>query len=282
MRSPASRRSTRRAHTPSTSRSSRRTATSSPAFETVDAMSLAARAWLWASADAPDAVDVLFVDEAGPALARECGCRRAGGQERSSCSATRSSSSSRSRGATPRGRASRCSSTFSETTRRCRPTGASSSRRPGAWHPPSARSRRRCSTRGGCSLARGVRAAAALGHGAVRGERALGRARRPRGQPQQLGRGGRSGRLGRLPRCCARASPGSTAKGNTRPMTPADVLVVAPYNAHVTLLTERSGRGAFASAPSTSSRARRRPSSSTRWRRRARKMRPAAWSSSTA
>jgi uncharacterized protein len=31
-------------------------------------------------------------------------------------------------------------------------------------------------------------------------------------------------------------------KGTTRPMTPADVLVVAPYNAHVTLLTERLGR----------------------------------------
>jgi uncharacterized protein len=30
-------------------------------------------------------------------------------------------------------------------------------------------------------------------------------------------------------------------KGNTRSMTPTDVLVVAPYNAHVTLLTERLG-----------------------------------------
>jgi uncharacterized protein len=31
-------------------------------------------------------------------------------------------------------------------------------------------------------------------------------------------------------------------QGATRPMTPADVLVVAPYNAHVTLLTERLAR----------------------------------------
>jgi superfamily I DNA and/or RNA helicase len=53
--------------------------------------------------------------------------------------------------------------------------------------------------------------------------------------------------------------------GVTQPITPADVMVVAPFNAQVKLLTERLQPGVKIGR-STSSRGSRRPSSSSRWR----------------
>ncbi len=55
------------------------------------------------------------------------------------------------------------------------------------------------------------------------------------------------------------------AEGVSRPLTLEDVLVVAPYNAHVAVSARPCPR-ARGSAPSTSSRASKAPSSSTRWR----------------
>ena len=70
-----------------------------------------------------------------------------------------------------------------------------------------------------------------------------------------------------------RGARGQTTRANRAPMRPEDILIVAPYNAqapHPSCLDARGeAAGRSASARWTSSRARRRRSSSTRWRRRA-------------
>ena len=64
-------------------------------------------------------------------------------------------------------------------------------------------------------------------------------------------------------RSCSPARPLPTTTGETRPLQPADIMVVAPYNLAVTA-SATGCRPACASAPSTASRASRPPSSSTR------------------
>ncbi len=93
-------------------------------------------------------------------------------------------------------------------------------------------------------IARRARPAAAGGRRCVRwGWRvvAAGAARR---QPELVGRGDRT-RCRRCSTVCwRRAHSGWTRNGGSRPLTPADVLVVAPYNAHVNRLADAlSARG---------------------------------------
>lgn len=78
---------------------------------------------------------------------------------------------------------------------------------------------------------------------------------------------------------------GTWVNAAVRELRPSDVLVLAPFNAHVHKLRHRSARWstpAYGSGRSTSSRARRRLSSSTRWPRPAPRMHRGTWSSSTA
>ena len=72
----------------------------------------------------------------------------------------------------------------------------------------------------------------------------------------------------RSPRSSGRSSTvgrsGSTPTASTHPIDVDDILIVAPYNAQVGEIERRAGRGRRGSGPSTSSRARRRRSASTR------------------
>ena len=92
----------------------------------------AGTAWLWASTKMRDAVDVLFVDEAGQISLAQRRRDRPAATAASCCSAIRSSSTSRCRAAIRRAPIGRRWPTSSATRPRCRPTAACSSRRPGA------------------------------------------------------------------------------------------------------------------------------------------------------
>ena len=104
--------------------------------------------------DAPAAVDVLFVDEAGQiSLANVVAMSRAPRQPRPARrpAAARPAAAGHAPARAPSGRR---SPTSSATRRRCRPSAACSSRRPGASTRTSARSPRRCSTTTGSSPSR--------------------------------------------------------------------------------------------------------------------------------
>ena len=192
---------------------------------------------------------------------------------------SRSSSRSLARAATPTARASRRSSTCSASTRPCRQISACSStprsgctrrvplhlrgRVRGTAATPSPASSASSSTApGSCSSAR------ACGSCPSRTRRT--EAPRPRKPTRSRGSSTRS--IGRT---------WTDEDGVEAELELQDVLVVAPYNAQVRLPDRPASPRARGSAPSTSSRARKRRSRSTRWPRRAPRTCRATWSSST-
>ena len=108
------------------------------------------------------------------------------------------------------------------------------------------------------------------GHGASR------LARRARGEPPLVARGGEADR--RRGRAARRRHLHRPRRPRARPDRGADVLVVTPYNAQVRCCGPACRTG-WTSAPSTSSRGRRRRSCSSRWRPRAATTCPATSSS---
>ena len=239
---------------------------------TVDVV--AGTAWLFARPEIDGAFDVLFVDEAGQmSLANAVARRHCAPIDRAD-RRPEPAADGHARASTRPARRPRRSSTSSATRQTMPdPSAACSSRRRGGCTRPSTRSSRRrsttaCSTTHPTTATQRGRSADdpildGAGHAvaARRRTRATvrGRARRPRSSP--------------------RPSPGLIGDGVARRRRRDhgrsrvdDVIVVAPYNAQVAeiqaaLEPDRTTR--HTSGPSTSSRARKAPSRSTRWRARA-------------
>ena len=196
----------------------------------------------------------------------------AGARDSRSCSsATRNSSTSHPRGAIRRARTRRPSATSSASTRRCRPTAASSSRRPGGstqlceftsevFYEGRLEPEPRLARRASAGVAhRGRRRASAAARRARRATptRVAEEAQAVRPSPVDALEGGTTGRT----RQGDAAPVGRETSWSSPPTTPRSARSAR-------LRGRRRGRG---SGPWTSSRARRRPSSSTRWPPRARR-----------
>ena len=155
---------------------------------------LGGTAWLWARPEFADAVDVLFVDEAGQmSLANVLAV--SGAANSIVLLGDPQQLEQPQKGTHPDGvDASALRAHPRAITRRSRPTAASSCPRPGAWRRASARSRPRCSTRAGCTSTPGLERQALAGASGLDGSGLCGRRRRARRQPQRVGRGGRGRR----------------------------------------------------------------------------------------
>ena len=164
-----------------------------------------------------------------PDVARQHGGGLAGRAGASSCSATRSSSTSRSRAPTrPGAERSALAHLLGRRSRPCRRSGACSSTAPGASTRTSARTRRRCSTRASSTLRPGNERQALAGDRAARRHRD--RASSPcehDGQRHRLARGGERDRGARRRAARRRSARWTDRDGATTPLTLDDVLVVA-------------------------------------------------------
>ena len=240
--------------------------TSEPGWTTGESNLAAGTSWLWASAKMVDAVDVLFVDEAGqislanvvaiargdrepraarrPAAARPADCRA---RTRPAPSGRRSPTSSASDATMPPDRG-----LFLETTWRLHPD--------------------LCALHVRGLLRRPARARGAPRRPAPRRGRRAPRRRRPAAcvdvrDDRRRQRVARRGRRRRRRWRAAIVEGGATwidATARSSPIGWEDVLIVAPYNAQVGAITPAARPTGPGSGPSTSSRARRRRSASTR------------------
>ena len=227
-----------------------------------------------------DAVDVLFVDEAGQmSLANVA--RDGRGRDSFVLLGDPQQLDQPLQGHAPAGRRRSALGHLLDGARTMPRTGACSSRRRGGSIPTCARSRPRCSTRAGSSRSRTSRQR-------VVSRRRPGRRRRARGSSavHERGRqrvaergGGRRGARARV----VEGGRGSDRRARRRARLGwDDVLVVAPYNAQVAAIKRAAAGRGPRRAPSTSSRARRRRSRLLDDDLVARSSRRAAWSSSTA
>ena len=235
-------------------------------------MSSAARPGCGPREEFAGSVDVLFIDEAGQfslanALAVSPAAAVAGPARRPAAARPADS-----RDASAGRRAERARAILGRCGGRCRRTRACSWSGPGGCTRRSASSPRRSFYAAAAAAAGRQRAAGPAGRRLADGVGHPLRRRRARGQPERhrLGRGGGGGRAMSSHDLLDGASVDRPRRVSERSIGPSDILVVTPYNAQRKRIDGSSRgaaglRGGRGRAPWTSSRARRRPSPSTRW-----------------